>query len=660
MNTTRRPGTVAHRGMRLRRTFKGIQTPSLPSTLKGSGGTPVATRLIDDVQEILTVEAGEVHHVIIETISMEPEVSNAALLQVETLDRDGRRIPVPGWPHRSARVDEYAYLGSGDESNPALTQFSVTIPEGATTLKLTGRTWKAGVKTNAVGSLLTHRSGEQSPPFATELGTRIEWGADSLKLQVPIPAGSHEAQLDFLLSAGPTPSKSPVAIKLLDANGEELMPVESVPQHPKFGAFVTVECPANDQARSQQTIDLPPEARTLVLAGVPWGKKTATIIEDPLITFSAGSDVQSAFTALMETAQANSPLIIIDCTAPPLGHATLSLRPNNLTIEYAKRDATILFVPFGSVQDQPVVAGERMVQIDRALAPELIELIVEERQGAENIYVCSSFPSLECVTRMEYLGKLNWRTVYEVRDDMEEFNRVGYSKWYHPLLEHKMLRIADTTVTVSKALSRKMQSLHPGSSPVHTVPNGVAVTTLENSESLRTPENLDRRNASSTVGYVGHLTPSWFDWPLLISAARRLPDVHFQIIGHGIPENISLPPNIEYLGAMSHDELRPYAKSWRVGLIPFIPTPLTRGVDPNKIYEYFAWGLRVLSAPMGSVDDYPSTWVYRNEDEFVQQLTEALSTPMAKDELQSLADFAAQSTWGHRADTMLEIIRGGH
>ena len=94
--------------------------------------------------------------------------------------------------------------------------------------------------------------------------------------------------------------------------------------------------------------------------------------------------------------------------------------------------------------------------------------------------------------------------------------------------------------------------------------------------------------------------------------------------------------------------------------IPFIPTPLTRGVDPNKIYEYFAWGLRVLSAPMGSVDDYPSTWVYRNEDEFVQQLTEALGTPMAKDELQSLADFAAQSTWGHRADTMLEIIRGGH
>lgn len=659
MNARRGQSATPQRGKRLRRTFRENRTPALSSTLKSADATVVPTRVIDDVKLVLDVMPGDVHHVIVESISTDPEIRNAALFQIETLDKVGRRIPIPGWAHRSDRVDEYKYLRSGDESDPALTRFSVKIPEGASTLRLTGHTWKSGIKTRTVGRVITHQEGGQAPPFATDLGTRIKWSAAALKLRIPIPAGSREAQLDFLLSAGPTPSSSPIAISLLDSDGEELMPIDSVAQHPRFGAFITLECPASDQSRSCHSVALPPEAQILELTGIPWNKKTATIIEDPLVTFSADNDVQSTFATLMRTAVPGSPLIIIDCTAPPLGHATLSLRPNNLTIEYAKRDATVLFIPFGSVQDQPIVAGERMVQIDRFLAPELIELIATERHGEENIYICSSFPSLECVARMEYLHKLGWRTVYEVRDDMEEFNRVGYSKWYHPLLEHKMLRIADTTVTVSKALSQKMQSLHPKIGTVHTVPNGVAVTTLENSASLRAPEHLEKRNASTTVGYVGHLTLSWFDWPLLISAAQRLPEIHFQIIGHGMPENISLPSNIEYLGAMGHDELRPYAESWRVGLIPFIPSPLTRGVDPNKIYEYFAWGLRVLSAPMGSVDEYPSTWVHRNEDEFVQKLREALSTPITEEELHILTDFATRATWGHRADTMLEIVRGG-
>ena len=51
----------------------------------------------------------------------------------------------------------------------------------------------------------------------------------------------------------------------------------------------------------------------------------------------------------------------------------------------------------------------------------------------------------------------NWHTVYEIRDDMEEFNRVGYSKWYSSQLEIKVAQLADKVVTVSPRLAQKIK-----------------------------------------------------------------------------------------------------------------------------------------------------------------------------------------------------------
>ena len=158
------------------------------------------------------------------------------------------------------------------------------------------------------------------------------------------------------------------------------------------------------------------------------------------------------------------------------------------------------------------------------------------------------------------------------------------------------------------------------------------------------------------MGYVGHLTDSWFDWPLIEEAASRLPHITFEIIGHGAPDNLSLPANVKMLGAKSHDELPEIVAGWKVALIPFKDLPLTRSVDPNKIYEYFAWGLRCVSAPMGLVHEYPSTWVYRTADEFVDSIREAVETKMSDRELYTLDEFVQTASWDDRAVTMFEKL----
>lgn len=432
------------------------------------------------------------------------------------------------------------------------------------------------------------------------------------------------------------------------------MAPEGLPVHPKHGPFIPVDLTGEEPHDTKFSFPLPPAARHIVFSGIDWGTKTATYLEWISPQFVSDHTESQSVESFIDGLTEDDHLILIDTTAPPLGHETLALRPNNLAVEYAEAGAKVLFVPFGSTQEYPEIIGERCAQVPRQRLDAMVNRILRAPVRPERLtYICSSFPSFECLTRMERLHRDGWLTVYEIRDDMEEFNRVGYSTWYHPLLEARMGRVADLVVTVSRALAEKISIMSdPRLDPV-IVPNGVRQKTLDQSAELR-GETL--RRTEGAVGYVGHLTDSWFDWDAVIAAARALPEIRFEIIGHGIPDNLTLPENIEYLGPKTHEELLEIVPRWQVGLIPFIDSPLTRGVDPNKIYEYFSWGLRVVTAAMGAVDEYPSTYVYQGHDGLVTAIREATATGISPRELMTIQRFAEESSWRSRATTMLQIM----
>jgi len=346
-------------------------------------------------------------------------------------------------------------------------------------------------------------------------------------------------------------------------------------------------------------------------------------------------------------------LLVIDTTAPPLGHETLSLRPNNLARAFERAGVWVVFLPFSSLQEFPARVSDRILQVARKDFGRLVRGLTTRRRSMGDTYICSSFPSIGAVALGTQLKTLGWQVVYECRDDMEEFNRVGYSKWYSPALERQMLIVADKVVSVSTALDAKLVSMWPALRDHAVIPNAVNRHVIDQSEGLRTEESFDRREHLRVAGYVGHLTPSWFDWPLIAEAARRMPETVFEIIGHGAPQGMSLPSNVHLLGPRSHEQLADIVTGWKAGLIPFLDIPLTRSVDPNKIYEYFAWGLRCVTAPMGSVETYPSTWVHRGVDEFVEKLDEALSTPWAPGEREAMESFVQSSDWDDRAERLL-------
>lgn len=614
----------------------------------------VLKRPLDGVSICESVSPGQKVSLFVETVS-DDERPNIALIAFKFLDSDGGVVELPGWSHYSEAVGHYAYISPSVDGEPVQDRWNFVVPPNAVSFEAEGRQWKKSTITTLLGEFIFQDTSTGVRAFKFPSGASAAISSREFIQSIPLDASERVLSLSTTyVPSEELKSVAPLSVRFIDGDGHELLGSSDLPQNPAFGSFIGLSAGPVEETEFSCTIEVPGGAASLEIKGVDWGKSQADILgpferrDLSVESFNIESFIQQL--------GKETPLLIIDTTAPPLGHETLALRPNNLAAAYSRAGIGVVFIPFGSLKGFPAKVSDRLAQVPRIDFDRLIEVVLEDREPKNSTFICSSFPSIQSVTAVQRLKSAGWNTVYECRDDMEEFNRVGYSKWYDPQLERQMLRMVDTVVSVSTALDAKLVSLYPPLNRHFVIPNAVNKRVIETTKGLRTPQVTAQRNSSNKVGYVGHLTESWFDWPLVIEAAKRLPDVMFEIVGHGMPKNIKLPGNVEYLGPKSHDELRPLVQTWKVGLIPFADIPLTRSVDPNKIYEYFAWGLRCVSAPMGMVHEYPSTWVYRGVDEFVESIGSALASDFTDAEVEQLTRFLGSASWDDRAREMLEIM----
>jgi glycosyltransferase involved in cell wall biosynthesis len=452
-----------------------------------------------------------------------------------------------------------------------------------------------------------------------------------------------------------------VTFEFLRDDGSLAVPeARTTPMSARLGPYQYLETgPPSAAGVTRVTLEPPQGVRRVVIRGVKWrnAKHTLARLSDVTQRSHTASDDTPTETIedFVRAIPEGDRLIVLYTTAPPLGHPTLALRPNRLAKEYAVQGCWVVFFPFSSIGEQAVRQAERVRQYNQADFGAFLTAALK-RSGPDNVFICSSFPDIVAATAIDALRLRSWAVVYEVRDDMEEFNRVGYSKWFSPRLEQRVCALADLVVTVSPRLARKMEIIGRLTSGAVVVPNAVDGDLVTRASPLRTWEVAVARHSTRTVGYIGHLTPSWFDWPVLLSAAERLTDVTFEIIGHGMPDGLELPENVHFLGPKTHDEFLEISSRWQAGLIPFVPSTLTTAVDPNKIYEYLAAGLRVVTAPMGAVRECPATIVYESPGEFVDAVSAVLERPPSLVELEDISAYVHGATWARRADTMLGLM----
>lgn len=319
-------------------------------------------------------------------------------------------------------------------------------------------------------------------------------------------------------------------------------------------------------------------------------------------------------------------------------------RPIRLTRVLRERGVPVLFSFHGKLSspDLPNNEDPGLTQIPIELTETVIDRIAEMDLGKARKVLIVSYPHPCVASTLGRFAVRGWATVYDCRDDWEAFAKVGAAEWYDPALERFVVAQCDRSFAVSWPLRDKIRAFAP-TRRIDTSPNAYDPAFLS-------PNYHRSPSDQVVVGYFGHLTAKWFDWPGLARVAGLRPEWRFEIIGHQAPENTGTPDNVVLLGPKTHPEICEIAAKWRVGIIPFKISVLADAVDPIKIYEYFGLGLPVVSFRMPQIDTYPETETVSSVDAFAEALDRAVARTVDARSLQSFLD---RNTWAHRVDQLM-------
>jgi SAM-dependent methyltransferase/glycosyltransferase involved in cell wall biosynthesis len=323
-------------------------------------------------------------------------------------------------------------------------------------------------------------------------------------------------------------------------------------------------------------------------------------------------------------------------------------RPIRLTRVYLESERPVFFNywRWRSEDPPPEWGHPLLLQSPVDVTPTLIDRLLEADFGGKRKLMFASFPHELMVRALSRANQNGWVTIYDARDDWEEFHKVGMAKWYDPGFERFLIRHADLVTAVSRPLARKVAWMGDRAD-VEVVPNGL-------DSKFPAPPGPRAPVDPPTVGYFGHLTPKWFDWDLVQRAAKQHPDWRFELAGHQAPEDLPLPENVELLGLLSHADLAELSCRWSFAIIPFKTSALGEAVDPIKVYEYLHLGLPVLASYMPQMRDYPATVIAESRDDFLALLP--TMTGRALDP-EVVRPWLAENTWEVRAARYSELAR---
>jgi glycosyltransferase involved in cell wall biosynthesis len=218
-------------------------------------------------------------------------------------------------------------------------------------------------------------------------------------------------------------------------------------------------------------------------------------------------------------------------------------------------------------------------------------------------------------------------------------------------VEARLIHEADLVCATAGLLAERPREVSPR---VLLLPNGVDLGAFP------APPAVCPSAIKGVIGYVGALGP-WFDAEAVEAAARALPGWRFRLAGQvEDPEVAALAgiPNLETVGEIPFCDVPGFLAGLDVALVPFRDLPLTRAVDPVKLYEALAMGLPVVARRLPETERWaePLVYLYDDPEGFVRQLRRAVAeaSPEIARERRRVAE---GESWDRRAGALLESVR---
>jgi len=265
----------------------------------------------------------------------------------------------------------------------------------------------------------------------------------------------------------------------------------------------------------------------------------------------------------------------------------------------------------------------------------------------------------------EYEEK-GFHVLYEYIDDLAP-EIAGTSEIPKSIMDKFEYATADDHIpmTVTADLLREQIISLRGEKNLAFSTNGVDVEHFRNiKEDFSFNEAFQKVLAKGTkiVGYYGAMA-RWMDYELLKTAAAKLPNVDFVLIGKKYDDSFDASgvdsiPNIHFIGPVPYQDLPQYANKFDLYTIPFLVNSITNATSPLKLFEYMAMGKPILTTAMKESSKYASVNVSHDHDEYVRMVLELLEyTPETQPEYYALlAREAEDNVWSRKTELILEML----
>jgi glycosyltransferase involved in cell wall biosynthesis len=287
--------------------------------------------------------------------------------------------------------------------------------------------------------------------------------------------------------------------------------------------------------------------------------------------------------------------------------------------------------------------------LDRRTAARMADTILAGLQHEKPFMVLVQLPFWAELGR-ELARRLRVPLVYDRIDLHVGFPGVPASRIESA--EALLIRESDLVCATAGLLAERPRQVSPR---VLLLPNGVDLAAFP------TPALVREETAGELcVGYVGALGP-WFDLEAVAAAAVAFPEWRFRLAGQvedlDIAELAARLPNLETVGEIPFTDVPQFLASLAVALVPFRDLPLTRAVDPVKLYEALAMGLPVVARRLPETERWaePLVYLYDTPADLVRQVHRA-----AQERTPELAllrrQAAAEESWDRRAAELLRAV----
>lgn len=206
----------------------------------------------------------------------------------------------------------------------------------------------------------------------------------------------------------------------------------------------------------------------------------------------------------------------------------------------------------------------------------------------------------------QVLVNFDWKLSWAVRDAGADYLVYDCSDLFRAYPRESAARVdwserrtasfSDLVVVSSECFSKRLSDVARG---VVFIPNGTPFS--EGTVSAGDPRPTGSR---PVVGYHGG-TESWrFDWSLLAETARLCPEIDFHVFSHGYDTALSIPANVRLFGWLPPEEVAQRIRGFSAGFMPYRRTEPTLSGFPSKLFEYFSFGVPVVSARLPELERF--------------------------------------------------------